>query len=202
MKNWLIGVSVALALAGGLAQAAGDAAAGKQKAMACGACHGLDGNSMAPQFPDLAGQHASYIAKQIADFKAGVRKDPVMSAQAAAVKDEDVADIAAYFSDQKAKGGAADPDKLELGQKVFRAGDKEMGIPACNGCHGPAGLGNPLAKFPRIAGQKVQYTTKALKDFRKGTRRGDPNAMMRGVTAHMSDAQIEAVASYLQGLHP
>ncbi len=202
MKNWLIGVSIALALAGGVAHAAGDAAAGKQKAVACGACHGMDGNSVAPQFPNLAGQHGSYIEKQIADFKAGIRKDPVMSAQAAAIKDADLPDIAAYFSAQSVKGGAADPAKVALGQKVFRAGDKEMGIPACNGCHGPAGMGNPLAKFPRISGQKAQYVTKALKDFRSGARTGDPNAMMRGVAAHMSDEEIDAVAQYLQGLHP
>lgn len=113
---------------------------------------------------------------------------------------QDVADVAAYFASQTQSEGQAKPEAVALGEQVFRGGNLANGVPACIGCHGPVGMGNPLANFPRISGQHADYLSKALKDFRTGSRGNDANGMMRGVAAHMSDAEIEAVAQYLQGL--
>jgi cytochrome c553 len=201
MNKWLISVPVVLALVSGMAQAAGDAEAGKQKVVACAACHGPDGNSVNPVWPKLAGQHPPYIEKQIMDFKSGARQDPLMSAQAALLAtDQDVADVAAFFASQTQTGGQAAAAQVRLGEQIYRGGNPATGVPACSGCHGPAGMGNALARFPRISGQHADYATKALKDFRSGARSNDPNTMMRGVTARMTDAEIAAVTQYIQGL--
>ncbi len=185
----------------GVAQAAGDAAAGKTRSAPCAACHGPDGNSVNPEWPKLAGQHPSYIVKQIKDFKAGKRKDPVMSAQAAMIKDEDIENLAAYFSSQKKAPGTAAADKVALGEKIYRGGNKETGVPACMACHGPAGTGIDTARFPALNGQHAKYVGKALRNFRSGARANDPNHMMRDVVARMTEAEIDAVAQYVQGLH-
>lgn len=201
MNKWLVSVPVVLALATGAAQAAGDAEAGKAKAAACAACHGLDGNSPNPIWPKLAGQHSSYLAKQINDFKGGARNDPLMSAQAALLAtDQDIADVAAFFAGQTQAAGTTKADMVEKGQTLYRGGNTTTGVAACAGCHGPTGMGNPLAKFPRISGQHADYLVKALKDFRSGARANDPGSMMRGVAVHMSDDEITAVAQYIQGL--
>jgi cytochrome c553 len=201
MNKWLISVPVVLALAAGIAQAAGNAEAGQQKAAPCAACHGLDGNSPNPVWPKLAGQHASYIQAQIADFKAGSRQDPLMSPQAALLATEqDVADVAAYFASQQQHGGTAQADAVAVGESLYRGGNMASGVAACSGCHGPAGMGNPLAKFPRISGQHADYIAKALKDFRAGNRANDVNGMMRGVAARLTDNDIAAVSQYVQGL--
>ncbi len=185
----------------GVAHAAGDAAAGQAKAAMCGACHGMDGNSVNPIWPRLAGQHAEYIAKQLMDFKSGARTDPTMTAMAASVADADVQDIAAYFSSQKAGTDSANAEKAAPGGKLFRGGDAANGVAACMACHGPDGAGNGAAKFPSLRGQHVEYVKKQLTDFRAGNRSNDPNKMMGDVAAKMSDAQIEAVAEYVSGLH-
>ena len=170
--------------------------------MVCAACHSADGNSMLPAFPKLAGQHAEYIAKQLADFKAGTRTDPTMTGMAAPLSEQDVADLAAYYASNTGSiGSAADAEKAALGQKIFQGGDKAKGISACMACHGPSGAGNPGAKFPALGGQHTAYVIKALKDFRSGTRANDPAKMMRDVAAKMSDSDIEAVAEYIAGLH-
>ncbi len=200
MKMWLVPVSIVLAMAVTGVQAAGDAAAGKEKSAVCVACHGPDGNSPNPIWPKLAGQHPSYIVKQLQDFKAGKRKNDLMSPMAAPLSEEDVANLAAYFSSQTQKGGAAAADKVALGEKIYRAGNKQSGVAACMACHGPTGIGNAPAKFPRISGQHADYMAKALKDFRAGTRSNDLNGMMRGVAARMTDEEIEAVVQYAQGL--
>jgi len=182
--------------------AAGNAADGKAKSATCSACHGMDGNSMVPTFPKLAGQHASYIEKQLANFKAGDRKDPTMNGMAAALSEQDMADLAAYFSSNTAAiGSAANAEKAAVGQKLFQGGDKAKGISACMACHGPNGAGNPGAKFPALRGQHNAYVIKALKDFRSGARANDMNSMMRDIAAKMSDSDIEAVAEYIAGLH-
>jgi len=183
------------------AQAAGDPAAGKTKSATCVACHGADGNSVNPLWPKLAGQHAEYITKQLMDFKAGDRKNSTMSPMAAPLSEQDVADLAAYFSSQQVAIGSADPEKAAPGRKIYQAGNPETGVAACMACHGPSGTGNPVAKFPRLTGQHADYVAKALKDFRSGTRANDPGSMMRSVAAKMSDAEIEAVAQYITGLH-
>ncbi|HHI76707.1 MAG TPA: cytochrome c4 [Gammaproteobacteria bacterium] len=200
MKKLLFAVSVISCIAAAPALSAGDAAAGKTKAATCAGCHGADGNSPAPNFPKLAGQHASYILKQLQDFKSGKRKDATMTAMVAPLSDQDMENLAAYFASQKVKPGKTAEDKLELGQMVYRAGNASSGVAACAACHSPTGSGNPQAKFPALNGQHAQYVAKQLKDFRSGTRSNDPGSMMRGVAAKMSDAEIEAVAQYVQGL--
>jgi cytochrome c553 len=201
-------------LAAGGVQAAGDAAAGQAKAAVCAACHGADGNSLVPNWPKLAGQHPEYIKKQFQAFKAGDRKDPTMSPQALMLKtDQDIEDVAAFFSSQKQNGGVAAPELerelvrgkvtiyLKDGEKLYRAGNGATGVAACMGCHGPKGVGNPGANFPRISGQHAAYVEKALKDFRDGKRTNDPQEMMQDVAAKMTDEEIAAVAQYIQGLH-
>lgn len=198
--NKAIVVSLALLLAAPV-QAAGNAAAGEQKSGVCIGCHGPNGNSLNPIWPKLAGQGAAYLAKQLADFKSGARKDPIMNGQAATLSSQDMADLAAYFSKQKVSSGSADKSKMTLGQNIYRGGNKEKGIVACIGCHGPTGSGNPAAKFPAVGSQQSAYAVKALKDFRSGARSNDPNKMMRDIAGRMSDKEIEAVASYIAGLH-
>jgi len=200
MNKWLISIPMILALASGSALA-GDAAAGKAKAAPCSACHGLDGNSPNPIWPSLAGQHPDYIEKQIMDFKSGARADPLMTPQAALLAtDQDVADVAAYYSSQNQKAGTAKADMVEKGERLYRGGNLANGVTACQACHGPAGMGIPAAKFPRISGQHADYVVKQLNAFRDGNRANDPNNMMRMVAKGMSDEEIAAVAQYVQGL--
>jgi cytochrome c553 len=190
----------------GVAQAAapvvGNAKAGQNKAAACGACHGMDGNSMVPMFPKLAGQHPDYIVKQLTSFKAGERQDPVMAPMAAPLNAQDMADVAAYFSTQKLVVGAPmNPEAAAKGRKIFMGGVAEKGVAACMACHGPAGAGNAPANFPSLTGQQGMYVAKALRDFKSGARATDPNRMMRDVAAKMSDEEIDAVSEFVSGLH-
>jgi cytochrome c553 len=202
VKRIVVMVAAAAALGVyGSVQAAGDAAAGKAKSAACAACHGADGNSAAPNFPKLAGQHEGYLLKQLEDFKSGARKNAIMSGQVAALSDQDMQDLAAYFSSQTIKGGTADEKLVPMGEKLYRGGDVANGTAACIGCHGPTGAGNPAAKFPHLAGQHAEYLDVQLKAFRGGERANDAGKMMRNVAAKLSDAEIKAVASYIQGLH-
>jgi cytochrome c553 len=201
MSKWLVTVSIAMVLAAGGVQAAGDAAAGKVKSAVCMACHGPDGNSPNPIWPKLAGQHPSYIKSQLLDLKSGARKDPVMSPMAAPLTDADMDNLAAYFSNQKQSAGTTAADQVALGESLFRAGKAATGVAACMACHGPGGKGNGPAKFPRIGGQHAPYVEKALKDFRDGKRTNDAQQMMQGVVATLTDAEIKAVAQYVQGLH-
>lgn len=201
-KTWLLTISVALAVSGGLASAAGDPAAGEAKSTVCMACHGPGGNSLVPTWPKLAGQQSAYLYKQLMDFKSGARKNDQMSPQVLALNEQDFADLAAYFSVQPQSPGSADPASVDMGQALYRGGNLGSGVPACSGCHGPAGGGLGLARFPRIRGQHAAYTEATLKSFRASGRANDPNAMMRGVAARMTDAEIAAVSQYVQGLTP
>ncbi|MDH4558949.1 cytochrome c4 [Pseudomonas sp. BN417] len=186
----------------GMAHAAGDAKAGQAKAAVCGACHGPDGNSAAPNFPKLAGQGERYLLKQMKDIKAGNRTVLEMTGLLNNVSDQDMADIAAYFSSQKGSVGAADPKVVARGEALFRGGKLEQGMPACTGCHAPDGSGNAAAGFPHLGGQHSQYVAKQLTDFREGNRTNDGDSMiMRGIAAKLSNKDIEAVSSYIQGLH-
>jgi len=199
----LIAISVlaALSVTAGHAIAGGNAEAGKTKSAMCAACHGADGNSVVnPVWPSLAGQHASYIVKQLSELKGGQRSDATMAPMAAPLSDEDMADLAAWFSSQSRIPAQADPAKVELGKLVYHGGVKESGVPACMACHGPDGSGNPAARFPSLSNQNAAYTAKQLKAFRDGSRANDLNAMMREAARAMTDAEIEAVASYIQGL--
>jgi cytochrome c553 len=201
MKTWLITVSVAMALVcGGAYAASGDAKAGEKKAAPCTACHGPGGNSVVPMWPKLAGQQPEYIVKQLTDFKSGARVNGQMSPQAAPLAEQDILDLAAYFSSQQQSGGTADPSAVALGSTVYRGGNPASGVPACSGCHTPTGGGLGLAKFPRLSGQHAQYVEQTLKNFRDGARANDPNGMMRGVAANMTDKEIAAISQYVQGL--
>ncbi|ATP47917.1 MULTISPECIES: c-type cytochrome [unclassified Pseudomonas] len=180
----------------------GDAAAGQAKTAVCGACHNPDGNSLAPNFPKLAGQGQRYLEKQLHDIKSGKRTVLEMTGMLAAFSDQDLADIAAYFASQKGSVGAADPKLVERGRALFNGGDLEKGMPACTGCHSPNGAGIALAGFPHLSGQHSQYVTKQLTEFREGVRTNDGDAMtMRTIAGKLSNHDIEALASYIQGLH-
>ncbi|MCU1753556.1 c-type cytochrome [Pseudomonas helleri] len=191
----------------GIAQAAstalvGDAAAGQAKTAVCGACHGPDGNSMAPNFPKLAGQGDRYLLKQLHEIKDGKRQVLEMTGQLNNLNDQDLADIAAYYASQKSSVGAADPALVARGEELFRGGDLQKGLPACTGCHAPDGQGNAPAGFPHVGGQHASYIEKQLTDFREGDRTNDGDSMiMRGIAAKLSNKDIKALASYIQGLH-
>lgn len=191
----------------GIAQAAstalvGDAAAGQAKTAVCGACHGLDGNSMAPNFPKLAGQGDRYLLKQLHEIKDGKRQVLEMTGQLTNLNDQDLADIAAYYASQKSSVGAADPALVARGEELFRGGDLQKGLPACTGCHAPDGQGNAPAGFPHVGGQHASYIEKQLTDFREGDRTNDGDSMiMRAIAAKLSNKDIKALASYIQGLH-
>lgn len=179
----------------------GNADNGAKKAAVCAACHGPGGNSANPEWPNLAAQGAPYLYAQLKAFKSGQRKNALMSAQAANLSDEDMRDLAAYYSQQSAKPGVAAETAVKMVQGLYRGGDAERGIPACLACHGPAGKGNAAAGYPRIAGQQGAYVATQLKAYRAGERgEGVTGQMMQAVAQKLSDQEIEALASYVTGL--
>jgi len=166
----------------------------------CTVCHGADGNSPIPANPSLAGQHSTYIYKQLSDYKAGRRKNAVMSGMVSNLSDSDMRNLAAYFAAQKPKPGTAQDRTLAAaGQKLYRGGVSDSRVPACAGCHSPNGAGIP-AQFPRLAGQHRDYTSAQLQSFRSGERDNDANAMMRTIASRLSDKEITALSDYLSGL--
>jgi cytochrome c553 len=171
----------------------------------CAACHASDGNSPAAANPKLAGQFSEYLHRQLVSFKPqggkkAERENAVMAGMVAPLSSDDMRNVAAYYAAQKLKPAAAkDKDLAALGQKLYRGGNAATGTPACAGCHGPAGAGMP-AQYPRLSGQFPEYIAEQLKQFRAGTRANDPNGMMRGVAAKLSDREIQAVAEYAAGL--
>ena len=176
-----------------------DLAAGEAKyAAVCAACHGADGNSGSPENPKLAGQHADYLAKQLAEFKSGKRANAVMSGMSAALSDEDMKNISAWLSTQKPKAGFAKvKDTIALGERIYRGGIADRQIPACAGCHSPNGAGIP-AQYPRLSGQHAEYTAAQLTAFRDGVRQN--NLQMTQVAAKLNDKEIKAVSDYIAGL--
>ena len=197
--KWIV-VAAALTVAGG-AQAAGDAAAGQQKSAPCQACHSTDGNSPVGMYPKIAGQHAGYIVTQLKALRDGRRKDPVMSPMAANLSDQDIDDLAAYFSGQKISLGSVPQDAVALGSQVYRAGNSKTGVPACMACHGPQGLGNDPAGWPALGGQHPEYITKQLGLYASGERSTDINGIMRDIAGRLSKTEIDAVSKYVSGLH-
>lgn len=186
------------------ALAKGDAAAGQAKSAICAACHGMDGNSTVPTWPKLAGQHEQYLVRQVQLIKSGARQVPEMAAIVPALSDQDIEDISAYFASQTNNGGVADQSLVKQGERIFRAGNAESGVPACMACHGPAGEGNPLAGYPALAGQHAVYTAKTLTKFRAGENYGGkdaPSQVMNGSAGELTDEEIQAVSSYIQGLY-
>ncbi len=171
---------------------------GASYAAVCVACHAADGNSTVPLQPKLAGQHPEYTFKQLAEFKSGTRKDPVMQGFAAALSEDDARNVAYWLASQKAKSGfAKEKDLVMMGERIFRGGIADRRIPACAGCHSPNGAGIP-AQYPSLAGQHADYTVKQMVAFRDGTRTN--NAVMQGVAAKMNDREIKAVSDYIAGL--
>lgn len=180
--------------------AGGDPQKGKELSATCAACHGPDGNSVSPTWPKLAGQHQDYIVKQLQDYKAERRVNAIMYGIAYPLSEQDMRDLAAYFSSQQIKYGKAKPELVSAGEKIYRYGIKDTGVPACMACHGPAGKGMPGANYPAMAGQHAEYTSNQLKLWRSEERNNDNNAVMRTIAGPMTDEQIEAVSSYIQGL--
>ncbi len=198
----LVAIAAICALLGSAtaALAAGDPAAGKAKSAVCVACHNPDGNSTNPAYPKLAGQSADYLTKQLVEFKSGARVNPIMVGMVAALTPQDMEDLSAYFASQQIARGAADPALAPAGEALFRGGNLTSGVSACMACHGAAGAGNPAAKFPALAGQHDIYIETQLKAFRAMERANDAGQMMRGVAAKLTDQEIKAVSSYIQGL--
>lgn len=179
---------------------AADSEAGKVKSALCAGCHGIDGNSLNGMWPILAGQHASYLVKQMKNFKSAERTDPVMQGMVAALSEEDMQDIAAYFASQKIKPVAFDKALLEAGENIYRGGIAEISVAACMACHSPGGGGNEPAAFPSLKGQHSEYLVAQLKKFRDGARSNDPGSMMRGLSKRMSDSEMMAVAAYISAI--
>jgi cytochrome c553 len=193
------GLVLALSLVGSVA-VAGDAAIGQQKAAVCGACHGMTGNSVNPEWPSLAGQPEGYVVAQLQAFKEGKRVNALMTPMAVALTEQDMKDLGAFFAQQTPAGLEADPSNWKDGEKLYRGGDPERDIPACIACHGPQGRGNGPASYPALRAQHAVYAYSQLKAFKDGTRDPAGNAIMQTVTERMTDQQMRALASYLQGL--
>ncbi len=200
-KILVSGFIMALALSGN-AQAMGDAEAGKTKAAACGGCHGMDGNSMVPTFPKLAGQNEKYIVNQLKAFKASQgRSNEIMLGMAAALSEQDMKDIGAYYYTQKVTAAAPhDTTKLTLGREIYKGGNLQTRLPACQACHGPTGAGTPGNGYPQLGGQYADYTRAQLMAFKKGERTTDDKAIMRDIAKMMSDEEIDAVSQYIASL--
>jgi len=197
-KAWF-GSVLALAIAAGPAMA-GDAALGAQKAAVCGACHGMTGSSVNPEWPSLAGQPAPYIVSQLMQFRDGTRVNPLMTPMAAPLTDADMADLAAHFAQQTPAGLEADPSNWKAGERLFRGGDAARGIPACIACHGPQGRGNAPAAYPALRAQHAVYTYNQLRAFASGGRKSAGNEIMQAIASRLTEDEMRALASYTQGL--
>ncbi len=199
-KLIMVGLVFLYAVSG--AALAGNAEAGKTKSAACGGCHGMDGNSPIPTYPKLAGQNEAYIVKQVKDFKANTtRQNPIMFGMVAALSDEDAADIGAYFQSQSVKEVATfDESKLAAGREIYKGGNIQTGVPACQACHGPSGKGTAGIGYPQLGGQYTEYTLAQLKAFKDGSRTNDDKMLMRSIVEKMSDEDMIAVANYIASI--
>lgn len=202
MKKILLTILLGLGVLNTASAIEGNADAGKNKSAMCTACHGADGNALVPIYPKLAGQSASYLAKQLADFKLGMtsggkegRVDPIMGGMTMALTEQDMADLGAYFSAQTptANTGSAN----EMGKNLYLGGDAARGITACIACHGAEGKGMATAGFPAIASQHIAYVKSQLEKFRSGARANDKANMMRNIAIKLDDKDIEALTQYI-----
>jgi cytochrome c553 len=189
--------------------AVGDAAQGEASSMACAACHGADGNSVSGAFPKLAGQNQRYLVKQLMDIQSGARSVPQMAGQLDGMSAADLENLAAFYESKTVTIGQAKAELVALGERIYRAGDSAKGIPACTACHSPTGQGNGPAGFPALGGQHADYVAAQLAAFRiaadqpeKGRTNDGDTRMMRDIAARLSDLEIEALSSYVSGLHP
>jgi cytochrome c553 len=201
MKASQFGV-IALVLSGliSFTANAADAEAGKTKSAVCAGCHGVDGNSSSPLWPSLAGQHASYINKQLMDFKEGRRINAQMTGMVAGLSPEDMQDLAAFYESQRAKPVTFNTELIEKGENIYRGGIADIGVAACIACHSPGGTGNGPAGWPSIKGQHPEYIVAQLQAFKQGLRANDNGRMMRNLVARMSEAEMQAVAAYVAGI--
>ncbi|MBE4575255.1 cytochrome c4 [Vibrio navarrensis] len=188
--------------------AQGNIEAGKAKSQTCVACHGADGNSLLTIYPKLAGQHAKYTEKQLKDLKLGMesagkqgRYDPVMSAMAMPLTEQDMADLAAYYASLPISPNTTPESVVDAGKVLYTAGDAERGLTACIACHGPRGNGTELSGFPKISGQHADYIKAQLQKFRESSRGNDMNAMMRDIAKKLTDDDINTLSQYVGGLH-
>lgn len=179
---------------------AADIEAGKVKTAVCASCHGADGNSIQVIWPKLAGQHASYIKKQLQDFKSAKRTDATMQGMVAILNDADIENVAAYYASQKVSKGKFNDALLEQGENIYRGGITETSVAACMACHSPDGAGNGPAAYPSLKGQHAEYIVAQLDKFKNSTRTNDAGKMMRNVAKRMSKAEMDAVAAYIAGL--
>jgi len=215
MKKMInIFVSILLLAVSATSLASGDAEAGQAKSATCMACHGLAGNSTIPNYPKLAGQGEGYILKQLQEFKSGVRDNAIMAGVVSLLSEQDMIDIAAYYSIQtiSENSAKADEETIELARKIYLGGKKDTQTTACIACHGPKGLGIPSAKFPALSAQHADYIASQLKAFRQYSineqtgsdevaRDNDYEGMMRNVAKGLTTVEIEALAQYIAGLH-
>ncbi|QJQ95459.1 MULTISPECIES: cytochrome c [Halomonadaceae] len=204
MRKLLASLAITMGAVGvAHAEIDGDPAAGRAMSQVCAACHGAEGISPSPSFPHIAGQQASYIAKQLIDIRDGNRVVPEMAGIVANYSDQDAHDVAAFYAQQEPNIGQAEAadELIARGQELYRAGDMSKGIPACAACHTPTGEGIGSAVYPALSGQFPAYTVSSLQEFANAERANDPNAIMRDIAAKMSDADMEAVANYIYGLH-
>lgn len=197
-------LTIILGIFGNVSAENGNPIDGKTKSAACIACHGVDGNATTPIWPKIAGLSQAYTIQQLMDFQkgeSGPRYEATMYGIVQNLTAQDFADLAAYYATQTMSIGAAQADKVALGQQIFRGGNLATGVPACAACHGPTGAGNSLALFPRLGGQNSDYIIAQMNKFRNNQRSNDANSIMRSIASKMTDKEIEAIASYVAGLH-
>ena len=183
------------------AWAQGDVEQGRAKSQSCVACHGADGNGVNPEWPKIAGQAAAYLYNHLQFFKNGERVNPLMNALVAGLSDQDLHDLAAYYASMQASPGAAAETLVESGRHLYQGGNAQTGVPACIACHGPRGNGNPAAGFPKLSHQHAAYVANRLRNYRDGAYTYPGAEIMNGISARITDEEIEAVSSYIQGLH-
>ena len=183
-----------------IAMANGDIQRGKEQSVTCAACHGQDGNSINPEWPNLAGQHEKYLMLALNSFKDTSRQNILMTSQAAALDEQSMKNLAAYYASQSANRRTADPALVSQGERLYRGGNLDRSISACIACHGPTGTGNLGAGYPALKSQHSAYTANQLMAYRSNTRQTDANRIMRDIAGLMTDDEILAVASYIQGL--
>lgn len=183
------------------AKITGDPEQGQKKAQSCAACHGANGNSNNPQWPKIAGQHPDYIVSELQAFKSGTRQNAQMTPMAQDLNEQDMRDLAAYFSSQSMTLEAASEASVGQAQTLYRAGKSAAGMPACIACHGPKGNGMLGVGYPKISGQHAEYTATQLKAYRSGERSGGQAAIMQNIAQKLSDDEIQALSKYVSGLH-
>ncbi len=199
-RIWILAAAISAASAGDASLGAGSVETGATKSLVCQACHGANGVSISPDWPNLAGIGADYIAQQLQLFKEGKRANPVMMANAMNLSPDDMADLAAYFNSLPNPSLDGDPAYDKAGERLYRGGDAARGIPACMACHGADGRGADAAKFPSLHGQRTAYVSRQLHDYATGARSTGPNNIMPTIAKRLSEDDVRNVAAFVQGI--